>query len=298
MRAWIDGDAGTVSLLHSARSARRYRRAGADLTGLPVTIRHRCPWPRVRRAVLGVARSVDDVMVLLCLGRSGSRDRLQRSAAAGPATPAASVTSVEARQRRPTVRWTNTQADGGRLVAVTNSRRRRDWPLRCFPASVIERTGVMLGDRAFSHAVFDLRMGAPGRGAVPAALGLPLLDGLAGASTSAAGWHICGPGPTVRDRPVAVEFSVGYRGTAGGARRPWLASRTPSTHQRRTGGGFADGPGAPGGAGTAAVGSRTNRYWMRLPSGATTYHTPPCPWPTTSPGARRRRRCRAASPRP
>ena len=172
----IDRDGGTVTPLHlPVWQGFELRERVRDLTGLPTVL-----GPVGHARVLaerwtGGAKDVDDVMVLLmsaaveagvvCNGRL-LQGRLGNAGALGHVV---------------------VEPDGlpcpcgglGCLTSYVSSsaiEEETNRPLRRAPASVIERTGMMIGRAVASAvAVFDLRLVLLA-GAVPAAFGLPLLE--------------------------------------------------------------------------------------------------------------------------
>jgi glucokinase len=172
----IDASAGTVSPMHLPvwRDYDLRERVG-ELTGLPTVLGPSAQGRVLAEAWKGAAREVDDVMVLvlsdaveagviangrLLRGRLGNAGQLGHvlvepdglpcvCGGAGCLTAYASKSAIEAETNR---------------------------PLRRTPASVVERTGMMIGRAiASATAVFDLRLVVL-TGPVPAVFGHPLLD--------------------------------------------------------------------------------------------------------------------------
>jgi glucokinase len=175
----IDAAAGTVSPMHLPvwRDYDLRERVG-ELTGLPTVLGPSAQGRVLAEAWKGAARDVDDVMLLLLSdaveagviangrllhGRLGNAGQLGHvvvepdglacvCGGAGCLTAYASRSAIEAETNR---------------------------PLRRTPASVVERTGVMIGRAvASATAVFDLRLVVL-TGPVPAVFGRPLLDAAA-----------------------------------------------------------------------------------------------------------------------
>jgi glucokinase len=172
----IDRDAGTVSPMHLPVWQRfpLYERV-AELTGLTTVVDTSAHGRVLAERWIGSARGVDDVMVLLVsnaveagvisggrllhgrLGNAGALGHLMVEpegltcvcGAQGCLTPYVSASTLEDETNR---------------------------PLRRAPASIVERTGVMLGRAvASAAAVFDLRLVLLA-GFVPSVFGAPLLD--------------------------------------------------------------------------------------------------------------------------
>lgn len=172
----VDREAGTVSPLHLAVWQRfPLRERVAELTGLPTVIDTSAHARVLAEQWIGAARGLTDVMVLvvsnaveagvisggrLLHGRMGNAGALGHllvepdgltciCGAQGCLTPYVSASTLEEEMNR---------------------------PLRRAPASIIERTGVMLGRAvASAAAVFDLRTVLLA-GFVPSVFGAPLLD--------------------------------------------------------------------------------------------------------------------------
>jgi glucokinase len=172
----IDAVKGTVSPLHlPVWQSYDLRERVAELTGLPTVLGPTAQGRVLAETWKGAARNVDDAMVLLLSdaveagiissgrllhGRLGNAGQLGHvvvepdglpcvCGGAGCLTAYASVSAIEEETSR---------------------------PLRRAPASVIERTGMMVGRAVASAvAVFDLRLVVL-TGAVPAAFGQTLLD--------------------------------------------------------------------------------------------------------------------------
>jgi glucokinase len=172
----IDAVAGTVSPMHLPvwRDYDLRDRVG-ELTGLPTVLGPSAQGRVLAEAWKGAAREVDDVMVLvlsdaveagiiangrLLHGRLGNAGQLGHvvvepeglpcvCGGTGCLTAYASMSAIEAETNR---------------------------PLRRAPASVVERTGMMVGRAiASAAAVFDLRLVVL-TGPVPAVFGHPLVD--------------------------------------------------------------------------------------------------------------------------
>ena len=172
----IDRDRGTVSPLHlPVWQGFELRERVRDLTGLPTVL-----GPAAQARVLaehwtGAAEDIDDVMVLvlsdaveagvicngrLLHGRLGNAGQLGHVVVEpdGLPCPCGGLGCLTA------------YASASAIEEETNR------PLRRAPASVVERTGMMIGRAVASAvAVFDLRLVLV-TGAVPGAFGPPLLD--------------------------------------------------------------------------------------------------------------------------
>jgi len=172
----IDADAGTVSPLHLPVWQRfALRERVGELTGLPTVIDTTAHARVLAERWIGVAKGIDDVMVVLvsnvvdagviCNGRL-LRGRLGNAGALGHllVEPGGLTCPCGAQ---------------GCLTAYVSStaiEEETNRPLRRAPASIVERTGVMIGRAvASAAAVFDLRLVLLA-GGVPGAFGAPLLE--------------------------------------------------------------------------------------------------------------------------
>jgi glucokinase len=172
----IDRQLGTASPLHlPVWKDFELRERVRDLTGLPVVLGTSAHARVLAERWIGVARDVDDVMLLLISdaveagvvcngrplhGRLGNAGQLGHVVVEPDGLPCAcgALGCLTA--------YTSSSA----IEAETNR------PLRRAPASVIERTGMMIGRAVASAvAVFDLRLVLLA-GAVPSAFGPSLLE--------------------------------------------------------------------------------------------------------------------------
>lgn len=172
----IDRVAGTVTPLHLPvwQDYALQERVG-ELSGLPTVLGTSAHARVLAERWIGVARGVDDVMVVLVSDAveagvvSNGRLLHGRQGNAG----ALGHVLVE-----PDGLHCACGADGCLTAYVSSSaiEEETNRPLRRAPASVVERTGVMIGRAvASAAAVFDLRLVLLA-GGVPAAFGAPLLD--------------------------------------------------------------------------------------------------------------------------
>lgn len=172
----IDGQDGTVDPLHlPAMQHFALRERVRDLTGLPTEIGTAAHARVLAERWIGAARTIDDVMVLLVSdgveagivcngrllrGRRGNAGQLGHVIVEPDGLPCPC-------------------GGHGCLTAYASSsaiENETNRPLRRAPASVIERTGVMIGRAvASAAAVLDLRLVLLA-GAVPSAFGVPLLE--------------------------------------------------------------------------------------------------------------------------
>ncbi len=172
----LDQEAGTVSPLHLPVWQRfPLRERVTELTGLPTVVDTAAHARVLAEHWIGAAQGVDDVMVLLVSNAveagiiSGGRllhGRLGNAGALGHVL-------VEPDGLRCVC-----GADGclTPYVSASTLEEEMNRPLRRAPASIVERTGVMLGRAiASAVAVFDLRVVLLA-GFVPSVFGAPLLD--------------------------------------------------------------------------------------------------------------------------
>ena len=172
----IDRDTGTIEPMHlPAMHHFELRERVRDLTGLPTVIGTAAHARVLAERWIGAARAVDDVMVLvlsdaveagivcngrLLRGRRGNAGQLGHVIVEpeGLSCPCGGQGCLTA------------YASSSAIENETNR------PLRRAPASVIERTGMMIGRAvASAAAVLDLRMVLLA-GAVPSVFGMPLLE--------------------------------------------------------------------------------------------------------------------------
>jgi len=172
----IDRDAGTVSPMHLAVWQRfDLRERVAELTGLPTVVDTSAHGRVLAERWIGAAQGVDDVMVVLVSNAveagvvSGGRllrGRLGNAGAIGHLlVEPEGLTCVCGAQGCLTP-----------YVSVATLEEETNRPLRRAPASIVERTGVMLGRAiASAAAIFDVRLVLLA-GFVPSVFGAPLLD--------------------------------------------------------------------------------------------------------------------------
>ena len=172
----LDGEAGTVSPLHLPVWQRfALRERVGELTGLPTVIDTTAHARVLAERWIGVAKDVDDVMVVvvsnavdagvICNGRL-MRGRLGNAGALGHVLVEPGGLTCPCGAQGCLTAYVSSSA----IEEETNR------PLRRAPASIVERTGMMIGRAVASAvAVFDLRLVLLA-GGVPAAFGAPLLD--------------------------------------------------------------------------------------------------------------------------
>ena len=168
----------------------------SELTGLPTVLGPAAPGPRARRALDGAAATSTTSWSLLVSDavEAGVHRATAGCCAGGSATPGRSATSSSSRT------GCRACAAAGCLTAYVSSsaiEAETNRPLRRAPASVIERTGMMIGRAVASAvAVFDLRLvllaGRRAGGVRRTRCSTPPVA----SSTSAAASPTSGPAPT------------------------------------------------------------------------------------------------------
>jgi len=172
----VDAAAGTVSPLHLPVWQRfALRERVGELTGLPTAIDTTAHARVLAEHWIGCAKGVDDVMVVLVSKAVDAgvisngrlvRGRLGNAAALGHVLVEPDGLPCPCGGRGCLTPYVSSSA----IEEETNR------PLRRAPASIVERTGMMIGRAVASAvAVFDLRLVLLA-GGVPASFGTPLLD--------------------------------------------------------------------------------------------------------------------------
>ncbi len=204
----LDRTAGTVSPLHLPVWQRFAlgERVG-DLTGLPTVIDTTAHARVLAERWIGVAKDVDDVMVVLlsnavdagvvCNGRL-LRGRLGNAGALGHVLVEPDGLTCPCGAQGCLTAYVSSSA----IEEETNR------PLRRAPASIVERTGVMIGRAlATAVAVFDLRLVLLA-GGVPGAFGAPLLDAARRELDLRSRLSHLRAGPDPREHRVEVDLTV------------------------------------------------------------------------------------------
>ena len=172
----IDRDAGTVSPMHLPVWQRfELEERVGELTGLPTVIDTSAHGRVLAERWVGAAQGVDDVMVLLLsnaveagvvTGGRLARGRLGNAGAFGHLLVEPEGLSCVC----------GAQGCLTPYVSAVSLEEETNRPLRRAPASIVERTGVMVGRAiAAAAAIFDLRLVLLS-GFVPSVMGGPLLD--------------------------------------------------------------------------------------------------------------------------
>lgn len=172
----IDLDSGTVTPLHLPVWQRfALRERVLDLTGLPTVIGTAATGRVIAERWIGAARRTDDVMAVLASDVVEAGIILNGRLLHGSHGNAGQIGHVVVERDGHVCPC----GSSGCLTAYASAsaiEEETNRPLRRTPASIVERTGAMIGRAVASAvAVFDLRLVVL-TGAVPGTFGIPLLD--------------------------------------------------------------------------------------------------------------------------